>query len=76
MTQDEPDFRYWWTVEEWGRDKRTATIARIREKQRDEWRWFVFDAVGSKLLKEGTSTSQKGARAACRRFVRKLPRAA
>lgn len=63
-------FRYWWTHQESSGDKRTgarATVVELIESGR--WKWRVYHDGG---LSEGTSTTQKSARAACRRVARKL----
>ena len=67
-------FDYWWTRQEWARDKRTGTVAVITEdpEQAGTWNWRVGSAKTG-LIRGGTSKSQKGARAACRRVARKLP---
>jgi len=62
-------FTYWWTVEERSHDRRTGTYAVIGA-QGNVWRWQVSEHY---VLQEGVSKSQKGARAACRKFVRTLP---
>ena len=72
MSQAKPTFRYWWTLQEWSRDKRTGAVARIAERPGGDWKWNVLHVEGNH---EGLSTTQKGARAACRRIVRKLPKA-
>ena len=73
MNAEEPDFRHWWTIEEWSRDKRTGAVAKIIEKGASGlWKWIVRSEGGFNM-QEGVSTTQKGARAACRRAVRKLP---
>jgi hypothetical protein len=71
VSATEADFRYWWTAEEWSHDGRTGATACIKNKVRSEWTWSVVRA--GELVRNGTSTSQKSARAACRRAVRKLP---
>ena len=63
------NFRYWWTREEWSRDQDTDAVAMITESV-GGWKWQV--ALKQGPIQRGTSTSQKGARAACRRVVRKL----
>ena len=72
MSQDEPDFRYWWTLQEWSRDKRTGAIAKIAEQASGAWKWNV-QSEGGTNRQDGISSTQKGARAACRRAVNKLP---
>jgi hypothetical protein len=65
-------FAYWWTREEWAIDKQTGYRAFVREPGLGiGWTWRVTDSRGAHLG-EGKSTTQKGARAACRRLVRKL----
>lgn len=74
MTRRDETFRYWYA-----RDERTGLHATVIERvvgiERSTWEWRVANRVGS-VIQEGTNTSQKGARAACRQVVRKLePRA-
>jgi hypothetical protein len=69
MTTREGTFAWWMTREEYSHDKRTGVYARITDHI-GVWTWKVHDKSG--LIAEGTSTSQKGARAACRRVARKL----
>lgn len=70
MKHNQPEaFPYWWTREEYATDRRTGAQARIMEST-GGWRWVVAD---NQMRHEGVSTTQKGARAACRRVVRKLP---
>ena len=64
---------YWFTIEEWGADKRTGAIAHIRErllvpgdillgKNDRVWAWKV--QVDLKVYGNGISTKQSGARVA------------
>ena len=65
------NFYYWWTAEEWSHDTRTGAFAQINQKTASGvWKWVVQSASGQQ---EGVGTTQKGARAACRRVVSKLP---
>lgn len=69
MNVQEPTLRYWWTRQETARDKTTGVFA-IVEIGVGGWKWRVrHEDVG--IIREGTSTTQKGARAACRRAVEK-----
>ncbi len=61
-------FGYWWTRTEYSNDKRTGALALVEETHCG-WSWTVRTLA--KTVR-GTSTSQKGARAACRRVARKL----
>jgi len=70
MITTEPAFRYWWTESEWSSDRSTGAYARITSTN-SGWKWRVQHATIG-ILREGTSPSQKGARAACRRAIRKL----
>jgi hypothetical protein len=67
---NEPTFRYWWTREEYSHDKSTGAYALIKSNGFDSWKWIVGHKDTGRI-KEGTSTTQKGARAACRRAIRK-----
>lgn len=67
----EGTFEYWWTKEEWSHDRRTGAYAKITDGIGGFWKWQVGHKDTGRLG-EGTSTTQKGARAACRRAVRKL----
>lgn len=64
----EGTFTWWMTREEYAHDRRTGATAMITEGV-DGWKWRVVHNTGRI---DGTSTTQKGARAACRRAVRKL----
>lgn len=61
--------RYWWTLQERSHDSRTGAVAELLETA-GGWAWRVTYPGGAA---RGTSTSQKGARAAARRYVRSLP---
>ena len=61
----------WWTLREFSRDKRTSAVAEVHEST-GGWAWKVTHSIGTF---RGSSTNQKGARAAARRCVRKLPSA-
>lgn len=74
MIAEEPTFRYWWTREEWAHDRTTGAYAKIIESL-GGWKWRV-DHPEIGIINEGTCTTLKGARAACRRTVRKEPRLA
>lgn len=63
------DLSFWVTIRERGHDRRTGAVAEIFETV-DGYGWRVIHAEGQM---RGESVSQKGARAAARRFVRKLP---
>jgi hypothetical protein len=74
------DFQYWWTDVEWSRDDRTGAYAQVKRLDAHTWLWGVVrpPAKGEAVPqhhKRGTSKSQKNARAACRRVVRKLAKA-
>lgn len=72
---------YWFTVEEWGTDKRTGAVVRCRERLRRAgdrpgasdtvWGWQVV--VEDRIVTSGTAQNQGGARAAIRRCVFLLP---
>ena len=64
--------KHWWTLSERSHDKRTGATAMVTESVGGLWKWGVQHSSGQKL---GESTTQKGARAAARRYVRKLPSA-
>lgn len=70
----EKAFDYWWTRQEWARDARTGTVAVITEDPElvGVWNWRIGHSKTG-FIRGGTSKSQKGARAACRRVARKLP---
>lgn len=67
-----PAFPYFWTTSEWASDRRTGAVVRIEETMSGGWSWVV-GRRDPPLRREGRSTTQKGARAAARRFVRTLP---
>ena len=71
MNRSDDTFRYWFTGVEYAADTRTGAHARIKEVP-GGWSWRISDNDGVVTMR-GTSTTQKGARAACRKFVRKLP---
>lgn len=64
-------FPYWWTTSETSYDKKTGTYARIDGYAQNEWSWRIEFA--DKSMVRGKSTSQSGARAACRRAAKKGP---
>jgi len=65
-------FRRWQTLQEDSHDRRTGATAVLTEMANGKWNWKVIRASGTV---RGESASQKSARAAARRCVRKLPSA-
>jgi len=63
-------FRRWWTAVEWSVDANTGARARIEEVP-GGWNWAVRDSERINTTR-GFSVSQRGARAACRRVVKKI----
>jgi len=70
---------HYWTIQEWGVDRRTGTLALLAEREEDvenpRWDWRIGEVAedGKELLAKGTSRNQTAARLAVERFIRKLP---
>jgi len=62
-------FQYWFTISERSYDKRTGASAEISEDMSGRWSWRVTHSAGQE---RGSTSSQKAARAAVRRYVRGL----
>ena len=75
-----PAVEHWWTVSEWGADRRTgARVYNIERPRRDGdpgkhytvWDWRVY--LGNEIKGDGTARDQGASRAAIRKVVRALP---
>jgi hypothetical protein len=77
-------FDHWWTSSEWAVDNRTGTVAFLTERSRrpDDrvrgyeckvWEWTLARPNGRPIVAaEGVAPSQKAARAAARKAVRRI----
>ena len=72
---------YWFTIREWGADRRTGAIVECEERLRRSgdrpgkgstvWDWKVTRK--GIWITSGTAQNQQGARRAARRIIRELP---